>query len=174
MKTFTRFRYISYLDLVCCGFGGALLLFLIMVATSSRRGPVNQMVVVRCYCEGGPKAEIGLLLKPPGSAQFLDPPRPGADPHIRSFSARSAALGGGEAFIVLIDPKSGEWEFLAYQKDFSGQGGVAAGQVRYEVIGQHLDRLADEVREGDGRLPGPGRFAGRITRVRIHPTLHGP
>lgn len=168
MKSFTRFRYISYLDLVCCGFGGALLLFLIALSgssVSSRRGPVNEMVIIRCAHKAGPKAEVGILFKRPDDEQFLEPGS--ADPDVRSFSAYSGSDSGGEAFLVLPRPQAGVWQFRVWQKNFPAGAEAGGGQVEFEVFGQDVERLDDEIRGGDGPLHGPGELSSRIARLRI-------
>ena len=169
MTSFTRFRYISYLDLVCCGFGGALLLFLVAVSASSvssRQGQVNEMVVVHCSHKSGPKAEVGIEFQRPSDERFQQPGS--ADSDIRSFAARSGPNSGGETFLVLKRPQSGLWRFRVWQKDFPAGADVGGGRVELEVIGQDLERLEDEVCDVDGPLRGPGDRAARIVRVRIH------
>lgn len=49
-----------------CGFGGALLLFLITSAAAPLPSTDNQVAVIRCRHVSGPRAEIGLEYIPPG------------------------------------------------------------------------------------------------------------
>ena len=44
-------RYLSYLDLMCCGFGGAVLMFLIVASSRPEQRPTDQILVVRCRAE---------------------------------------------------------------------------------------------------------------------------
>jgi hypothetical protein len=167
VKSFTRFRYISYLDLVCCGFGGALLLFLIAASASSislHQGPLNEMVVVRSH-KGGTKAEIGIEFERPSAKGFQQPGS--AHPDVRSFSARSGNNSGGESFLVLMGPEAGLWRFRVWQKDFPAGALLGDGRVELEVIGQDLERLEDETHGREEPLRWPGDLAARIVRVRI-------
>jgi hypothetical protein len=168
VRSFTRFRYISYLDLVTCSFGGALLLFLIAVSASPvapRQGPVNEMVVVVYRHRGGPKAEVGIEFKRPGQNDFSPPGSKHAN--VPSFSARSGPNSGGDCFLVLTRPEGGDWEFRVWQKDFPTGADADGGVGKWEVIGQGLETLEDTDRGAVGPLRGPGEHAARSIRVRI-------
>lgn len=112
-------RFISYLDLMCCGFGGAVLLFLITASADPERTPTNDLIFVRCRHEatsGNPRAEIAIQYLEPGSTEWKNPTpgKPTSPNVIPAFAAISQPDGGSEAVLVLRAPRSGTWQFRAY------------------------------------------------------------
>src|SRR5215217_5071144 len=101
---------------MCCGFGGALLLFLLMASSSAPGGGDNDILVVRCSHRAGPKAQLGIEYQGPEDAEWRWP-GPQA-PGVRAFAAPTGPESGGQAFLVLLRPKAGKWQFRAFQADF--------------------------------------------------------
>lgn len=143
-------RFISYLDLMCCGFGGAVLMFLITAAADPPRTPTNNLIMVRCHHElnsGNPRAEIAIEYQLPRTDQWIRPsPRePMQNNVIPAFAAVSTVNGGSEAVLVLRSPQPGEWRFRAYLVNYPQQAEQAGGnstlpcQLRFEVKGNLVD-----------------------------------
>lgn len=125
-----RARFLSYLDLMCCGFGGALLLFLLIAAATPPPVVSNRMLVVRCLHRAGVRAETGIEYLAPGSRVWQ---RPSGKSDVQAFAARSAPESGAEAFLILFAPAEGEYEFRTYLVDFPARGGQV-GPLDVELI----------------------------------------
>lgn len=163
MTSWTGARFISYLDLIACSFGGALLLFLLIAASSaSTRGqPGDGLVLIRCHHLRGPRAELGLEFRRPGSLTWE---RAGASPNYPFFSVRSGPESGSEAVLLLPEPEPGVWSFRPYLVDFPRKdAGRNAIGVQFDVVGSRARRLPEEEPEA---LLWPGD-TGPVLRVRV-------
>lgn len=157
---------------MCCGFGGALLLFLITSAAAPLPSTDNQVAVIRCRHVSGPRAEIGLEYIPPGASDWVRPAqslRAGGDVTI---SARSHPASGAESVIILPKPAPGRLKIRPYLVDFpaphaSPMGGTATASRYLEVTIDALGRrvaLADDSSRSS-RLIHPDDTGNTITVV---------
>lgn len=159
--SFNQFRMISYLDLMCCGFGGALLLFLIASSAGPPPSTNNQLVVIRCRHVAGPRAEVGLEYQSPGNPEWV---RPALGPRLQgivTFAARSRPASGSEAVLILTTPAVGRWKIRPYLIDFAAPASVEGGHttpsrgltVTIDAMGRGVS-FADGIRES--KLLDPG------------------
>jgi hypothetical protein len=147
-------RFISYLDLMCCGFGGALLMFLIVASANERLVSAQPMLVVRCRTsipgDRGPApqgAEIGLEYRqvggrewirvngPPDSQELVDSSDKGTG-DLWHFQPPTAPGQAAESVAIFRYPKPGKWEFRAYLADFPSSANANTPlSVEIEVLG---------------------------------------
>lgn len=135
-------RYLSYLDLMCCGFGGAVLMFLIVASSRPEQRPTDQILVVRCRTDwerAGANTASGLgsaaagqegeLARPPRAEVGIEYRRGGELVWQRGkpgettgnawiFVAPSGDGSGSETVLVWRQPARGRWEFRPYLIDF--------------------------------------------------------
>ncbi|MCI0343879.1 MAG: hypothetical protein L0221_00355 [Chloroflexi bacterium] len=145
MNLLGRFSYLSFLDLICCGFGGALLLFLIGASATPRDAdaPTGSMILVRARHHDGEKAEVGIEFRRPGSRDWLRPAT--ANGAAEGFSATAEAGSGSEAFLVLFIPEPGRWEFRPYLIDRRiAPAGARPTEVVLEVTGEGVIPPGDQ------------------------------
>lgn len=162
-------RFLPYLDLMCCGFGGALLMFLIVASAQKRVDPPQPMLVVRCRAvpnEAGhpppPGGELGIEYRRFGTERWIRAnsrteddnlvalptgTRPSDDdalqPQKWAFLPRSAPGSPAEALLICRHPRMGKWEFRAYLADFPATetATYAHFPVRFEFLG--ISQTAD-------------------------------
>jgi hypothetical protein len=152
MRVFSRAITISMTDLMCCSFGAAFLLVLIISAANPEQkgAPRNSKssVMVRCYHLKGPKAEIRLEYRSPGQVTWQQ--AEGLSLNGIAFSASAERSSGAEALIVLFDPAEGLWEFRASVVGFP-QDGAPWEQLTlaFEVSG---DRLTTAIHDEPDQL----------------------
>ena len=176
MKT----RFLSYLDLMCCGFGGALLMFLIVASAQPRRAPSNPMLVVRFRAQGEdgrrwelPGGELGIEYRRVGSRAWIRANGPSVADDLAEYGPRDATAGdgeesrkwpvqpqsapgqGAEAVLICRRPRSGNWEFRAYLADYPAEDDLAPANdspipIVVEVLG------APQPSSGPGRVLTPG------------------
>lgn len=159
-------RFISYLDLMCCGFGGAVLLFLITASADPERTPTNDLIFVRCRHEAtssNPRAEIAIQYLEPGSDEWKNPApsKPTSPNVIPAFAAISQPGGGSEAVLVLRSPRSGTWQFRAYlvnypvlQKEAIPEAQPRPSTLRFEIKHRRDAGGADRYPPFDLSRPG--------------------
>lgn len=121
-------RYVSFLDLMCCGFGGALLMFLIVVSTQSRQEPSQPMLLIRCRANLGDNsaarsgAELGLQYRRAGQTPWTRPNGPqdanglvsGGKSRAWYFFPKASDGSGADAVFICNHPRAGRWEVRAY------------------------------------------------------------
>lgn len=169
-------RYLSYLDLMCCGFGGAVLMFLIVASARPEQYPTDQLLVVRCRAtEGsstGPatrRAEVGLEFRVAGEPTW-ERLQPGdARPNRWTFVAPSRDGSGTETLSIWRRPPSGKWEFRPYLIDFPAASRVSDSPspnrevaVTFEALGRNVRRWGDV--HSVLRLPGE---AGQVVTIEL-------
>ncbi len=141
-------RYLSYLDLMCCGFGGAVLMFLIVASSRPEQRPTDQILVVRCRTDwdragtrmsgvgasGGngiaangqrgnrtqppPRAEVGVEYRRAGELVWRRGKLGDGTAGSSIFVAPSGDGSGSETVLVWRQPTRGRWEFRPYLIDF--------------------------------------------------------
>ena len=162
---------ISFLDLVCCAFGGAMLVFLIATSAETPGGPAppGSLVIVRCKPPAGkePRGEVGIEFRRPGQTTW-ERALPG-DQARHQLSATSEPNGGSDALLVLLQPDSGTWEFRPYLVN-SPKGSEDPVRVDIEVLGEGVTA------QGDMPAPLPMRVGegGQILRVRMARKANAP
>jgi hypothetical protein len=138
MKDLGRLSYLSYLDLICCGFGASLLMFLIVISADAGARPeeANATLIVRCRHESGRHAAVGIEFQAPGSDEW----RHDVNLHFGdgiAFSATSEPDSGGDALLILTNPQPGQWHFRPFLKDYSkSKSTMGELEVRLEILGQ--------------------------------------
>jgi hypothetical protein len=149
-------RFISYLDLMCCGFGGALLMFLIVASANERLVPAQPMLVVRCRTSiasgEGPQsngAELGIEYRRVGARDWTRVNGPPTDNDLVDMSAKGKEKGEkwsfqpptapgqpAESVAIFRYPQPGKWEFRAYLADFpSASNANTPLAVEFEILG---------------------------------------
>lgn len=177
-----RSRYLSHLDLMCCGFGGALLMFLIVATARDKVEPAEPMLVVRCHAKSEPGrpqsgAELGIEYRRLGAREWIranGPPQPNDDlvgtapdgqPGARwMFLPRSAPNQPAEALLICRYPRTGRWEFRAYLADFPAV--ETEGEAKIPVVFQVLGAAA--VQSPPALLATPGSSTASVV-VEIRP-----
>ena len=152
----------SFLDLVCCAFGGAVLMLLIAVSSPPDAKPTvrDNTLLVWCRHRSGPAAEIGLEFRRPGGTEwipFVQAPELGP-----GFA--SHGLAGTSAFFLLLAPEEGVWEFRPLLADAAESGGPTV--VEAECTGD--DDTHVEHSPGPTELHRTGDV-GKPLRVRVGP-----
>lgn len=158
-------RYMSYLDLMCCGFGGAVLMFLIVASSRPEQNPTDQLLVVRCRAmtsDGGTtprRAEVGLEFRVAGELKWQRLGSDDSQPDRWTFTAPSRNGSGSETISIWRHPPAGKWEFRPYLIDFPATThvpGAAPGPpnvaVTFEALGRNLRQWGDP--HSTLRLPG--------------------
>jgi hypothetical protein len=115
--TFNSSEMISFLDLISCGLGAALLLFVIGAAATPVSPPHqnDRSLLIVSRREGGSRAEVGLQWRTPGGAWRRD------EEEAQTVSIPSSSDAGGEAVLILRDPPSGTIEVRPYLRAFPAQ-----------------------------------------------------
>lgn len=177
-------RYMSYLDLMCCGFGGAVLMFLIVASSRPEQNPTDQLLVVRCRAktsDGGAvtkRAEVGLEFRAVGELKWQ---RLGSDdqhPDRWTFTAPSRNGSGSETISIWRHPVAGKWEFRPYLIDFPATtpassatsiapadttAGPPPGPPEVAVTLESLGRNLRQWGNPHGVLRLPGEVGGAVT-----------
>lgn len=138
-----EFMWYSFLDLICCSFGAALLMFLMISSVEEKRFiHENKVFIVRAMHQQGSKAEVGIEFKRPGMDMWK---RPEENSHnVYSFSMLSQPASGSEAFVMLFEPAAGTWHFrtflvnypnLYFGDDFTEKPDTTC-QLQMQILGQ--------------------------------------
>jgi hypothetical protein len=129
---------ISYLDLMCCGFGGALLLLLIVSVCQPQpsAGASGRLMIVRAYTSGGPLPEIRMSCRRPHRSEWetVETLQTEFGDRLFSFQAEPMPGSGGESVWAIQDPDEGSWEFRVNLITFAR--GSPATPVRIELSAQ--------------------------------------
>ncbi len=136
-----RLSYLAFLDVVCCGFGAAILLFLLAVASmrevQSTR-PDDSLLVV-CKPVSGGRAEVGIELLPPGERLWIRPRTYVSGDRLYFVPPRTDGDVG--AFIAIARPAPGTWHFRPYLADFPEPTGPNGDRpeiaVRLRIYGRY-------------------------------------
>ena len=162
-----RFHSTAFLDLVCCGFGAAVLLFLIAVASvreDSDPTPDDTLLVC-CSWNSGSKAEVGIELLPPGKTQWIRPQT--CTDSVANYAVASGPNSGAETFVIVFEPTSGVWRFRPFLADFPDPGDAslegARTSVTLKTYGRHL-QIAEQAASVPMTWPGD---SGQYVAVRV-------
>lgn len=165
--------FLSFLDLISCGLGGALLLFLIAITATpqDQPAPEDQTVVVFTSPAQDPagfgmRAEVGLEwreINPGDKGSNRDWIRVETERSLVA-SVPSSNDGGGEALLVLTLPKTTEIEVRPYLRDFPAANSASGSCfVQIKVLGQKVSILGPN--PNPVPLIWPGQ-TGQIVRFR--------
>jgi hypothetical protein len=178
-------RFISYLDLMCCGFGGALLMFLIVASARERIDASESMLVVRCWADGSEEssgpisgAEVGIEYRRAGTKDWIRANGLSSEDDLTGVSSdgrrgekwvffpTSASGQPVEAVLICQFPRPGRWEFRAYMADFSAVEGPSDGSisVTMEFLGAAQNSSPSHL------LLTPGMSTG-IVSIDIQPSI---
>lgn len=146
----------SFMDVIACGLGAAILLFLLGASAQSglTDGPQSDTILIRCTHESGPPASIGIEFQPPGSSVWKL-----ADTHIdadNGFVLASSSQGVGRmvSFFLLYTPAAGEWRFRPVMLDYATIGSSDETRVRITVAGRNARIIGDSSNESVLRQVG--------------------
>lgn len=121
-----KHNFVSYLDLMCCGYGGALLMFLIVASAQSHREESSPMLVMRAKgmspdAKPLQSIELGIQYRRRGevswtraNASITHESICGAAGEAWFFNSRPAGGNGSEAVFICNRPRAGQWEVRAY------------------------------------------------------------
>ena len=136
-------KYVSFLDVMCCGFAGTLLLFLIIASTEKDDAErVTPYLVIRCRetidetskFVGG---ELGIEYRRKGTATWIRVNSKNAPNAIgtatKIFHPRTIKSQHADSVFVCRQPREGVWEFRAYMADFPEIDGELADSVEITV-----------------------------------------
>lgn len=178
MKRTGQMSLTASLDLMCCGFGAAVLLFLLTVMANSTDPVVElketlvantDVLVVRCTVTSkNQRAELGIEFLRPRDRGNEDNWNSGVKfdhEQVEFFTVpvdpldQSDGASPGEAFLVINQPERGSWRFRPYLLDYprvdksNGQesGMSSSVAVRLEIFG--LGSRDMEIKRGL-ELPG--------------------
>ena len=169
MNVAGRSPFIAFLDLVCCAFGGAVLLFLLTVVAnpSNPEVPTPNLLLVRCMpfeLSATSRAEVGIEILEPGGTEWRRGRNAGKQ--MTFFTVPSGAGRGSEAFLAIVDPRRGTWRFRPYLVDYArGEREVQPGarvSVRLSVFGRY--DIVGTGAEQPMRVPGD---VGQTYTIRI-------
>ncbi|MDG1511968.1 MAG: hypothetical protein P8R31_09750 [Mariniblastus sp.] len=166
MNPLRQYALMAFLDLVSCGFGAAVLIFLITVVadSASKNNTNSDGILVRCSHAAGQKAEVGIEYQRPGSSDWIS--RKITDVEFE-FSAPSGVSSGSEAFLLIPKPAVGEWRFRPHLVDFvrtpqSNETGPVV--VKMHVFGKHAHVVQRRTKPMEMHLPGD---VGQLLTVEI-------
>lgn len=144
-----RNMFTSFLDLICCGLGAAILLFLLVVAFPSDAANVeSKCILVFGKVVDGPKAEIAIEFKRPSDTSWN---RVGAD--VVNFSSSTTAKVGGSAVCAIQDIEPGVYQFQIVMVNFPRSRADQKCMVQMEVSGHGIEKGKSVPSE----LPRPGK-----------------
>ena len=156
---------ISFLDLISCGLGAALLLFVIGAAATPVLPPLDddRSVLIVSRREGGSHAEVGLQWRIPGGDW-----QSSVAELAQALSVPSSAQSGGEAILILRAPPSGRIEVRPYLRSFPAPGQDPAGlgpgcRVSIEAFGKGV---AIPASPPPVPMVWPGR-AGQVVEIQL-------
>jgi hypothetical protein len=131
-------RFISYLDLMCCGFGGAMLMFFIVSSAQSSRNTGLPMLVIRAKVvnENGltpdQAIEFGIQYRKRGDEKWIrangtmnHESIAGDSGEAWFFNSLATSNNGSEALFICNRPKSGVWEARAYSATTSTEEDIS-------------------------------------------------
>jgi len=159
---------------MCCGFGGAMLLFLMVASSRTRLYPTDQILVARvASSEATVFGEIGIEYRRVGETEWqraIDQPLTNTEnaeiPIF--FTAPMKDTSGSEAILIWRQPPTGSWQFRPYladmplrraqqqepiplQLEIHTRGGTSLGpqeKLRFSgVPGQSVQVVIDEVKK---------------------------
>jgi len=159
-----RTHFTAFLDLVCCGFGSGVLLFLIAVASVREHPDVirDDTLLVLCTRHEGARAEVGIELLPPGETQWVRPVAySGKAPF---YSVESGPDAGSEAFVIVSEPTCGVWKFRPFLVDFADPANPSLEGRQTVVSLTVYGRDQDSAVQGDFvAMTLPGDYGQSIT-----------
>lgn len=108
------FAFTSFLDLISCAFGSAILIFLVAVTNDSQaiKNPEADLVLVRCRSLGAAESslEVQFLIRDPSGRTIKS-----AKELPLGFNKFIARAGEGAAsFLLITKPLPGKWSIQAY------------------------------------------------------------
>lgn len=161
-----RWGFLTFLDLITCGLGGAVLLFVIS-ATATPVIPTEQhdrSVLVFCTrVEPSAPTEIGIEWRRAGAAVWSSSAPGGSE----SFSLPSEPGSGAEAFVLFPALPAGEWEFRPYLRDFPDPETIpGACTVLIRASGERVTVLTEDASPKRMGLPGD---TGQVLRIHVAP-----
>lgn len=157
--------FTSFLDIIACGLGAAILLFLIGVQIQEdlRSSESEETVLVRCEHVGGSPAVIGIEYqinnKPWTLASTLDTQEGYALGTASKNDERMISL------LVLFRPKTGIWKFRPVLLNFAGGTAEEVTMIRLSVSGP---QISDQTVPKTSLLKRVGE-KGKIHSVKITP-----
>jgi hypothetical protein len=127
-------------DFLCCALGAATVLLMNSATTLPVENPPAgaKSLVVRCRrAKDSPLVEVGIEYRAPNSETWRSV---ATNPSIR-FSAPSDSPSGGQAFLILMEPQPGHWQFRPYLRDFPNtppsSATVSPVTVSLDFLGAH-------------------------------------
>ena len=154
------FGALSFLDLICCSLGAAVLMLIIAVTADPAGRPhaPRPPLIVMCRFAGGTRAEVGIEFRVPNhpswqrcrSSMARDSDRrPDSAAEMSTalhastatmFSATSEPNSGSYAVLIITDPEPGPWQFRPYLIDFPrGASTDEPVVVQLEALSRSLD-----------------------------------
>ncbi len=160
------FGALSFLDLICCSLGAAVLMLIIAVTADPAnrpRAPRRPLIVV-CHFAGGARAEVAIEFRRPNHASWergssptprdtVLPSETTANPQfvrtsaVTAFAASSEANSGSYAVVLITDPVPGRWEFRPLLIDFPKDMTDEPVIVRMEILSRNLDAPPDSAND---------------------------
>lgn len=137
-----NYSFTSFLDVIACGLGAAILLFL--VGTALQEAPkeslANPTLLVRCELVGGSPAFIGI--------EYQENDGPWTFVNSQTDSKRGYAMGSASrnqdemvSFLLLFAPKVGILNVRPVLQNFAGTTAEETTKVRLTVSGANLKNL---------------------------------
>jgi hypothetical protein len=129
-----NFAFLSFLDLISCAFGAAILIFLVAVTSddSQGSGTTADVLLIRCHKSGKP-VEVQFRLKDPKGRLIHSAGKLPAG--YRRFIARSQEQS--TSFMIIPKPIPGIWTIQAYWANESIADGESA-TAKIEVLHPRL------------------------------------
>lgn len=132
----------SFLDVIACGLGAAILLFL--VGTAVKEAPkeslTNPTLLVRCELVGGSPAFVGL--------EYQENDGPWTFVNSKTDSKRGYAMGSASrdkdemvSFLILFAPKTGILNVRPVLQNFAGTTAEETTKVRLKISGANVKSL---------------------------------
>jgi hypothetical protein len=150
-------RFISYLDLMCCGFGGAMLMFLIVASAQTNRVSGLPMLLIRAKVVNqqgltpNQSIEFGIQYRRKGDLQWQRANQTTNHEMIAQdgsqawfFTSSATARNSSESLFICNQPRPGTWEARVYSATISSEEALALGsqptyfspvEVLVEVLG---------------------------------------
>ena len=126
-----KFAFLSFLDLISCAFGSAVLIFIVSAAIQQESGGQQQAKLLFVYVHpvSGAAQELDFEIRDPdGVRRLSSEPLPN---RWKRF-ATPAKTGGGSC-LVINAPSPGQWRFRVYWTNGAFQAN-SAGKLQLEIF----------------------------------------
>ena len=138
----------SFLDVVCCALGAAIVLFLINSSAPPGEKTRKSALLVSCDQLSGESREVGIQYWEPDAVVWRSARARDCPYHYVSGTSED----GGMALLLIADARPGKWGFRGDQGDYDSERMREPADVEIKMITKKRDRP----KQATSHLPGDG------------------